>query len=308
MDKQDFCKHCGVIFPIKCPACGEIFHKASDNCPECGVLIPADAKVCPTCGKSQIIDPLPWARIIFVTVIVLFAVFISINLFNGRPFLHPILKGPINLSGLVPGFLRGVEDTPPVIGNNGSVSAAADDRDETPQVEGVTETYEPDIPDEPVGMAEGVEEDEPEDPIGGASNGGLGGPPEPSPVQAWNCADVEAWVHGWEGAWESEDINRYSAFYSRDFYADYKDHHDMDYTDWMADKEVKFRKYHTIEITVSDFQCTISQTGGSISFSQRFNAYANQGFSNYSDYGRTTLDFTYSNGSFYVTSQYWVSY
>jgi ketosteroid isomerase-like protein len=107
-------------------------------------------------------------------------------------------------------------------------------------------------------------------------------------------AELSRFLADWVKAWESEDMARYSSFYAKDFYSNYKG---MDYRRWMAYKVALFRKYTHVQVTIGQPTFQIEGDTATVEFTQLFRA------DKYQDRGVKTMYLRRETGGWVITGE-----
>lgn len=100
-------------------------------------------------------------------------------------------------------------------------------------------------------------------------------------------SEIEQLLEGWKRAWESSNLQRYSDFYDESFsgrnYSSQIGYQLMTRTQWMKDKEQKFRRSGAISITFGPTTINYDGNDAIVSFTQAYQS------GNYADHGDKTL-------------------
>ena len=106
--------------------------------------------------------------------------------------------------------------------------------------------------------------------------------------------EIKKVMAGWLKAWNSKDMNAYSAYYSDNFETD-----TMDRKTWLRDKEIKFARRGPIEVTVNNMEVSPTLEGAVVIFEQRFES------PSYRDIGQKIISLTKHSGSWKIVSESW---
>ena len=112
--------------------------------------------------------------------------------------------------------------------------------------------------------------------------------PQQSPLSnAIRVDEVRQFLESWRTAWERKDLHIYSSFYDESFigrnYSSGSGYTSMTRSQWLKDKEQKFRRSSLLAITIGEPEIRFHDDGASVMFSQEFRS------SGYADRGAKTL-------------------
>jgi murein L,D-transpeptidase YafK len=120
--------------------------------------------------------------------------------------------------------------------------------------------------------------------------------PGPGPRLARNPREeVLGFLQGWVKAWESCDVDRYIAFYSKQFKA-----YGMDYHRWRTYKAGLTKKYRSIDVEISDINITFKGGLALVSFNQKY--WSDQ----YNDQGYKLMKLRQENGRWKIWREDWL--
>ena len=103
-----------------------------------------------------------------------------------------------------------------------------------------------------------------------------------------------SFLQGWVKAWESQDVNQYMRYYSRNFRA-----YGMDYGQWKAYKRKLARKYKAIDVQISAIKIKFAGSRAIISFRQQY--YSDK----FQDDGTKVVKLKYERGGWKIWREDW---
>jgi len=109
------------------------------------------------------------------------------------------------------------------------------------------------------------------------------------------------WAKAWEDASASDDITRYSAFYSSEFQSPTgkAGGNNWNYDSWMRDQQNKSIRRNSLDIQIKNLKITITGESATAKFCQIFTSDV------YNDIGSKTLRLKYQNMKWLIVFEYW---